>query len=343
MVQAQTSNRPVGIWLLSIAGLIFLMVLVGGVTRLTDSGLSITEWDPIMGAIPPLTDEGWDEAFRKYQEIPEYEYINKGMSLDEFKFIFFWEWFHRLLGRFIGLAFAVPFVFFLVTKRVERSLLPRLIGIFILGGLQGALGWYMVMSGLVDRVDVSQYRLTAHLGVAVVLFCASLWVAFELLYSERRTSQDVPAGLKRGVSLLTVLVFLQILAGGFVAGLDAGIGYNTWPLMDGAFFPDHLFASSGGPAIFEDMLTVQFDHRMLAYVVSVLAIGLAVWVMRSKALAEQTGMAVVVLSAVLLQVLLGILTLVLMVPLSLGVLHQGGALIVLGLLLYWMFVMRPAD
>ncbi|TNE37202.1 MAG: heme A synthase [Alphaproteobacteria bacterium] len=341
MVVSAKSERPIGLWLIGIAGLIFLMVLVGGITRLTDSGLSITEWDPIMGAIPPMTEEGWREAFEKYQEIPEYKYQNKGMSLEAFKGIFFWEWFHRLLGRLIGVAFAVPLVWFAVTKRISRALLPKLIGIFVLGGLQGGLGWYMVMSGLVDRVDVSQYRLTAHLGVAVAIYCACLWVAFGILFEERRHRLAPSAGLFRLVAGLVVLVFGQILLGGFVAGLDAGIGYNTWPLMEGDFIPPHLYASD--PCYlssFEDPLSVQFNHRMVAYLVSLYVLGLTLWIFADQHLTSHRPMVLSVLSVVVLQVVLGILTLVHVVPISLAALHQGGALVVLAVSLYWMFLTR---
>jgi cytochrome c oxidase assembly protein subunit 15 len=335
------SNRQIGIWLLGIAGLIFVMVLVGGITRLTDSGLSITEWDPIMGAVPPMSQEGWDEAFEKYQQIPEYKLVNKGMSLGEFKFIFFWEWFHRLLGRFIGLAFAIPFVYFLATRKVERALLPKLIGLFVLGGAQGALGWYMVMSGLVDRVDVSQYRLTAHLGVAVVLYLACLWVAYDLLHQPDGTRIRVPNKIYQGAIVLTILVFVQLLLGGFVAGLDAGIGYNTWPLMEGAFIPPHLFDMSPWySSAFEDPMTVQFDHRMLAYVITGFAGLLWFWARREGVPPRFMGLANVVLVTILLQVLLGILTLVFVIPLSLALLHQGGALVVLASTLYWVFIMN---
>ncbi len=335
------ADRQIGIWIFSIAGLIFLMVLVGGITRLTDSGLSITEWDPIMGALPPMSDAAWNDAFEKYKEIPEYKLINKGMSLEEFKFIFFWEWFHRLLGRFIGLAFAIPFLYFLLTRKIERRLTPKLAGIFVLGGAQGALGWYMVMSGLVDRVDVSQYRLTAHLGVAVILYVFCLWVAFGLLFKKRELpSAPQPSNRRAWAYGFASLVFLQILLGGLVAGLDAGIGYNTWPLMDGAFIPVGLLGEGTGLiGVFEHPKTVQFDHRMIAYLITILAAVL--WVVGRRGASGQVARTLDwVLIAVLAQVLLGILTLVFFVPLWLGVAHQGGALIVLGFSVYYVYLLR---
>lgn len=335
-------NRvQVGWWLLSVAGLIFLMVIVGGITRLTDSGLSITEWKPIMGALPPLTEAAWMDAFQKYQQIPEYILVNAGMSLAEFKFIFFWEWFHRLLGRFIGVAFAIPLVYFVLTRKIEKVMVPRLVLLFFLGGAQGALGWYMVMSGLVDRVDVSQYRLTAHLGFAVVLFLFSLWVAFGLLVPVEKLQKAPTGSLVNVVFGFTGLVFLQILLGGFVAGLDAGIGYNTWPLMDGALIPAGLYGeNSFAASAFANVMTVQFNHRMAAYLVLVFA-GVLYFLGQKAGLTRPQKRILDLLGlAVLAQVVLGILTLVYFVPLWLAAMHQGGALVVLGLSLFLAWLLR---
>ena len=227
----QIAARPyIQAWLLAVAGLVFAMVIVGGATRLTDSGLSITEWKPILGALPPLNQADWLEAFEKYKQIPEYQVINRGMELGEFKFIFWWEWSHRFLGRFIGLAFFVPMLAFWLTGRLESRLRAPLAGLFILGGLQGLMGWYMVMSGLAERVDVSQYRLAAHLTLAAFIFAGLIWVTLDI--SQRRTGR-----VKFGPLALIVLIVLQIFAGALVAGLDAGLTYNTWPLMDGDFIP----------------------------------------------------------------------------------------------------------
>jgi cytochrome c oxidase assembly protein subunit 15 len=305
-------------WLYAVAFLIFCMVIVGGATRLTDSGLSITEWQPLLGAIPPLTEADWLIALEKYRQIPEYQLINKGMSLDEFKFIYWWEWAHRFLGRFIGIAFFLPFVYFAATGALTLKMSIRFAALLVLGGLQGALGWYMVASGLVDRVDVSQYRLSAHLTLATVIFAAILWVAFGL-----NGKRHAPASSREWMALvLAGLVILQVAAGGFVAGLDAGMGYNTWPLMDGEVVPKGLFAME--PAwrnMFENAMTVQFNHRVLAYIIIVAAAGYAYVV--------QTREAALILAAVLLQVVFGIWTLLWQVPLWLGLVHQGGALIVL--------------
>lgn len=340
----ERNHAQVGWWLMSIAGLIFIMVMVGGITRLTDSGLSITEWKPLMGALPPLSEAAWFDAFEKYQKIPEYILVNAGMSLSEFKFIFFWEWFHRLLGRFIGVAFAVPLIFFLITRKIEKVMIPRLILLFILGGAQGALGWYMVMSGLVDRVDVSQYRLTAHLGFAVLLFVFSLWVAFGLLAPGERLEKAATGTMSTHALGFTGLVFAQILLGGFVAGLDAGIGYNTWPLMDGAIIPAGLYGESTFVAsMFENTMSVQFNHRMVAYLVVAAAAVLYVLGRKVPLTARQSKILNLLGVAVLAQVALGIFTLIFFVPLWLGVLHQGGALVVLGLALFYSYLLKAGQ
>jgi heme a synthase len=314
----QTTAMPyVRAWLLGVAALIFCMVIVGGATRLTDSGLSITEWKPLLGAIPPMTEAHWLEAFQKYQQIPEYQQINKGMTLQQFEFIYWWEWSHRFLGRVIGLAFFLPFAYFAVTGALNRATALRCGVLFILGGLQGALGWYMVASGLVDRVDVSQYRLAAHLSLATFIYGAILWVAFGL--GLRRHAPET--GRQWLALAIAALVLLQIAAGGFVAGLDAGFGYNTWPLIDGALVPKGLFAADPWwRNAFENALAVQFNHRMLAYVIFILVAFQAV-VARSQA-------SLVLLAGVLGQIALGVWTLLWVVPLWLGLAHQAGALIV---------------
>ncbi|MGE0006552.1 MAG: COX15/CtaA family protein [Parvibaculaceae bacterium] len=305
-------------WLWFAAFLVFAMVIVGGATRLTDSGLSITEWQPLLGAIPPLTEADWLLAFGKYKQIPQYSLVNQGMSLGEFKFIYWWEWTHRFLGRFIGLVMIAPFLVFWVTRRIERRLVPRLAGLIVLGGLQGALGWYMVKSGLVDRVDVSQYRLAAHLSFATVILGAIVWTALGIGDGRRHPPRS---GRDWAAVVLVGLVLTQIALGGFVAGLDAGMGYNTWPLMDGQWVPEGLTVME--PAwrnLFENAMTVQFDHRVMAYVVAVYA---AVHAFRVRSRAARA-----ILHAVLLQVVLGIWTLLMQVPLWLGLAHQAGAMIV---------------
>lgn len=312
--------RPVRLWLWAIALLTALMVIVGGATRLTDSGLSITEWRPVLGAVPPLTQEQWLAAFEKYKLIPEYQIQNRGMSLGEFKFIYWWEWAHRFLGRFIGLAFALPLLYFIITKRIARNMWPRFALIFILGGAQGALGWYMVSSGLVERIDVSQYRLAAHLTLAFAIFAAVVWTALTLS-SERRSLPVRGAGLALG---FLFLLFLQVGAGGFVAGLDAGNASYTWPQMNGSWLPDGMNTlTPPWRNAFENALAAQFNHRLLAYFVLALALFQA-WRVRS-------ANAVWLALAVVAQVMLGILTVILRVPLAVALLHQAGALAVLAL------------
>ncbi len=328
VTQQQLNAEPlIRGWLYFVAFLVFAMVIVGGATRLTDSGLSITEWLPILGAIPPLSDADWAVAFEKYKQIPEYKIINRGMSLDEFKFIYWWEWGHRFLGRFIGLAFAVPLAFFWLTGRIARDRLPGLIGLLVLGGLQGALGWYMVMSGLVERTDVSQYRLAAHLTLAAVIFAAIVWVA--LGYGRKRLR--LPPSV---IHFIIVLVFVQIAAGAFVAGIDAGMAYNTWPLMDGSIVPDGLAVMQ--PAwvnLFENALTVQFAHRMLAYLIALVVLAYTLSCMPGFH-GDERSSAVALLLITAVQIALGIWTLLAQVPISLGLLHQGGALVLLAVALY---------
>lgn len=315
--RSETAKPLVRNWLILIAFLIFAMVIVGGATRLTDSGLSITEWQPILGAIPPLNTADWQLAFQKYQQSSEFKLQNSSMDMAAFQFIYWWEWAHRLLGRLLGVVFLIPFVVFSMTGRLQRRMSPRLLFLFILGGAQGALGWYMVSSGLVDRVDVSQYRLAAHLSLAVMLFAAVVWVIISLSH-QHKLPKTFDAWF--AVALLA-LIFIQIAGGGFVAGMDAGMGYNTWPLMDGKWIPDNLFIIN--PAwlnVFENALTVQFTHRILAYIVLLVAI----W----HALRTFSMSAMFVVCAVFAQACLGILTLLLHVPLSFALAHQGTALVV---------------
>lgn len=319
-----TARRQIAIWLFGVAALIFAMVIVGGLTRLTESGLSITEWKPVMGALPPMSDAAWADAFEKYRQIPQYELVNKGMTLGDFKAIFWWEWSHRFLGRFIGFAFLVPFLWFLGTRRIERALAPQLAIMFVLGGLQGVLGWWMVKSGLSDRIDVSQYRLTAHLGLATLIYAYMVWVALGLW----REQAPVVAGrgLRRGAVLLAGLIFFQMLLGGFVAGLKAGYIYNTWPLIDGAFIPaDLFFVTPWWKNFFESQLTAQFDHRMVAYLVAI-ATAWHWWAVRHVEGASRSATWLAL--AVIAQIGLGIWALLWVVPIPLGAAHQAGALVV---------------
>ena len=323
------ANARISAWLFFMCALVMLMVIVGGATRLTDSGLSITEWKPVTGALPPLSEAHWLSEFEKYQRIPEYEQINFGMSLDEFKFIYWWEWGHRFLGRLIGFAFFVPFVFFLVSRQLSRGLAVKLFGLLLLGGLQGFMGWYMVKSGLSERVDVSQYRLAAHLSLAVILFALMAWIALDLRFRDR-AHEGVALRPKKpmatGAFLLTGAIFIQIILGAFVAGLRAGSTFNSWPLMDGQFFPAAYFSATPKFAdIFESVAAVQFNHRLWAYVTFAAAI-LFFLKARATPIMRYAGLLLFAVSA---QAILGIFTLVLHTPLWLGLLHQAGAILVL--------------
>jgi cytochrome c oxidase assembly protein subunit 15 len=322
-------DSAVRLWLFFVAGLVLAMITVGGATRLTDSGLSITEWKPILGAIPPLTDAHWQEAFAKYKEIPEYHLINKGMSLEAFKAIYWWEWGHRFLGRVIGLAFAIPFAAFWYLGALRPGYTKKFAGVLALGGLQGVIGWYMVMSGLVDRVDVSQYRLALHLTVAFVILAVIVWLAFELAIPEREAAAS--RGKLKTLPLLIVgAIFLQVVLGAFVASLKGGLVYNTWPTMGGALFPDDLMAVEPwwhNP--FENPVMAQFNHRLVAYAVVALVAVEAWRTFTSGPGREARISAGLLIAGVLGQAALGIWTLLQAVPVELGIAHQSCAAILL--------------
>jgi cytochrome c oxidase assembly protein subunit 15 len=321
-------RRAVRAWLLAVAALVFAMVLVGGATRLTESGLSIVEWQPVTGVLPPLSDAQWQAQFEKYQAIPQYQSLNPGMSLDAFKTIFWWEWSHRLLGRVIGAAFLLPFLWFLWRGRVAAPLRGRLWMIFGLGAFQGAVGWWMVASGLANRVEVSQYRLAFHLTLACVIYAALIWTAQG---SVAGSGPPAPRRLRAGAKLLLALVLLQIYLGALVAGLRAGLIYNTWPLIDGELVPAASQLFFGEPwwrNFFENPLTAQFDHRLVAYALWVTAIVHAVDVARTRRGAVVWS-AIALAAAVTLQAALGIMTLLEHAPLALALMHQTTAMVVL--------------
>ena len=327
---SERHRRQVAAWLFTCCVLLFAMIVVGGVTRLTHSGLSITEWQPIVGAIPPLDQAQWEDAFRKYQGTPEYRDVNAGMSLGEFKGIFWWEYAHRLLGRLIGVVFVAPLLFFVVARRIPAGYAGRLSAIFVLGAAQGALGWYMVKSGLVDDPHVSQFRLTAHLGVALLILAATWWVALSL-YDERRVSLHTPAqrSARRWALGVPVLVFMMALTGGLVAGIRAGFAYNTFPLMNGYIVPPEIMMLEPwwrNP--FWNMATVQFDHRVLAWTLAIV-IPIAWWKLtRTRGLPPRAHVGSHLLLGILMvQIGLGIATLVNVVPLHLAALHQAGAVL----------------
>jgi cytochrome c oxidase assembly protein subunit 15 len=307
------------------------MVVVGGVTRLTHSGLSIVEWQPIVGTLPPLSEPQWEEAFAKYRQTPEYRLVNHAMSLAEFRGIFWWEYFHRLLGRLIGVAFLAPLVWFVARRGIPRGYAGPLLGIFLLGALQGALGWYMVQSGLVDDPRVSQFRLTAHLALALAIFAAMLWVGLTLLHPQRFVPAEPASRSARAWALAApVLVFVMALSGGFVAGIRAGFAYNTFPLMNGDLVPPEiLMLEPWWKNLFWNMATVQFGHRALAWLLA-LVVPLLWWKLRSArdlpARARWGGH--LLLALVATQIALGIATLLLVVPVPLAAAHQAGAVLV---------------
>jgi len=325
------SQQQVGAWLLLCCTMLFILVVVGGITRLTHSGLSIVEWQPIVGTVPPLTSADWQALFLKYQQTPEYQKVNPGMTLDGFKGIFWLEYFHRLLGRLIGVAFFVPFVYFLWRRALALPLALKLGGIFALGALQGAMGWYMVKSGLVDDPRVSQYRLTAHLALAFAIYAAMLWVALDLLFPV--AGRSVPLqGLRRARRLawaVTALVIAMVVTGGFVAGIRAGYAYNTFPLMNGSWVPPEIFLIKPWYLnFFNNMATVQFDHRLVAWLLAFAVPWLWYETRRAGLPARTRLLTHLLLAAAALQIALGIATLLLAVPVALATAHQAGALAV---------------
>ena len=325
--QPDPAQRPVALWLLACCALVFAMVVVGGITRLTHSGLSIVEWQPLVGALPPLDEQQWEATFAKYRETPEYRLRNHDMTLEGFKGIFFWEYFHRLLGRLVGVVFFLPFLYFVARGRIRGRLAWKLGAIFLLGGLQGALGWYMVKSGLVDDPRVSPLRLAAHLGMAFLLFALMAWTALGLL--RPGATAKAPRGTRALSSALLGLVFVMVLSGALVAGIRAGFAYNTWPLMNGQVVPDEiLMIDPWWNNFVYNMATVQFDHRGIAYLVAALAV--VTWLaVRSRVTDAHARLwAHALVAAVAVQISLGIATLLLRVPVPLAAVHQAGAVIV---------------
>jgi cytochrome c oxidase assembly protein subunit 15 len=326
---ATRNRRQVRLWLGFVVFALFALVLVGGATRLTESGLSITEWKPIHGAVPPLSQAEWEEEFALYQQIPQYAERNSDMTLDGFKTIFWWEWAHRALARSIGVIFALPLAVLWLTGRIERRLKLPLLGILALGGFQGFVGWWMVSSGLVNRTDVSQYRLATHLIIACLIFSACLWI-LRGLSPQRSDAPPTRYSIVVAAAIAGMALF-QIYLGALVAGLDAGLSYNTWPLMDGSLIPGDLFVQS--PAwlnLFENPKTVQFVHRCGAYVLLALVVVHMIANLRLAPHTTHARRSVMLACLVVVQASIGIMTLVLQVPILWGVAHQAGALIVLG-------------
>ncbi len=336
-------NRAIGIWLLVLSAMVFVMVILGGLTRLTGSGLSMVEWNPIFGILPPLDHAEWERVFALYRESPEYRLVNPGMDLAGFQSIYWLEYFHRLFGRLIGVAFLVPFLAFLWRGMLGRDDLPRLLGMFLLGGLQGLIGWYMVKSGLVDNPHVSQYRLALHLLTGVLIYGYIYWTALHYLRGRTPASAASKAWPFR---LAVLLVFLTMGAGALVAGLKAGHAFNTFPKMAGQWVPDFLFPRSPWWInLFEDHATVQFQHRVLGLVTGLVLLSIAVLHYRTADAHARPWLTALGLMAVV-QPSLGIATLVFQVPIALASLHQAGALVLMTLALHLLHLARyphPAD
>jgi heme a synthase len=317
------------VWLVIVAGLVVATLVIGGATRLTESGLSIVEWKPVTGLVPPMSEAGWLSELEKYKAIPQYQIVNRGMTLAAFKTIYWWEWAHRLAARLAGAAFLLPFLWFLWRGWIAPRLRPRLWAIFALGALQGGVGWWMVASGLDKRIDVSQYRLALHLTIACVLYAAIVWTVARLSPPDRI---EVTGRVKLGAATLLGLVLIQIYLGALVAGLDAGLTYNTWPLIDGRLVPaaTELFADEPlWRNFFENRLTVQFDHRMIAYLLWAVAVAHAIDVARTTPARAVLTRAALLAGAVTLQAVVGIVTLLGQVPIGLAMLHQAMAIVVL--------------
>lgn len=328
------TTRPVSIWLAICCLMVYCMIMIGGITRLTQSGLSMVSWEPIMGAIPPLSEADWQQAFSDYQQFPEYQAVNRGMTLGEFKGIFWWEYIHRLLGRLIGVVFFIPMVFFAFTGRLKQSLLPACVGLFVLGGLQGLMGWYMVKSGLVNDPHVSQYRLVAHLSLAVLIYGLMVW----LLASQNKTPTTLPGqyrGKGCGLSrLVIVLVGLMIVSGGFMAGTHAGHIFNTFPKMGDNWIPGQLMAlSPWWRNFFENTVTIQFQHRIQAAITLACIAWFYLSMQSVPKSTTRTGLNWL-MGLALLQISLGITTLVLKVPVQVAAMHQGGAILLLTAAIY---------
>ena len=329
--QGLTYDRQIAYWLFFSAAVIFGMILLGGVTRLTNSGLSMVDWKPLMGMIPPMSEADWQHMFWKYQQFPEYQKINMGMSLGEFKSIFMYEYLHRMLGRLIGVIFIVPFLFFYFSKRIRAGLTPKLVLMLIGGGCQGLLGWYMVKSGLVDKPDVSQYRLSAHLGAAVLIYSFILWTAFGLVSPKAKQ----PVQLRTFAYSLSGLIFLMILSGGLVAGTKAGFAYPTWPLMGDSFIPPGLYSMA--PAwlsAFEDITTIQFNHRIFAYLIVALVLTFATKALKADIQGPARIGIFALVGFLVLQVSLGISTLIFYMPVPVAAAHQVGAVALLSASLF---------
>lgn len=337
------ARRAVAVWLIVCAAMVFAMAIIGAITRLTGSGLSMVEWRPLIGALPPLSETEWQRVFDLYRQSPEYRHVNAGMTLDDFKLIFFWEWFHRLWGRLIGLVFVVPFLWFWLRGRIPRPLLPKLVGLLALGGLQGVIGWWMVASGLVDRPAVSHYRLAVHLSLAFLIYALLLWVAWGLLEGRRERLPPTVGTVRRHGWAALALLSVTIVWGAMVAGIDAGLAYNSFPLMHGHLLPPEAWTLvPTWVNFFENTALVQFTHRWLGIATALTVLALWARVERAAVGPRVRRLARWAALAAVAQASLGIATLLLAVPLTIATLHQAGALGLLTVLLWLAFSLRRA-
>jgi cytochrome c oxidase assembly protein subunit 15 len=325
-------SQTVALWLIAVTAVVFCMIVVGGTTRLTGSGLSITEWKPVSGVLPPLSEADWRKGFALYQATPQYRQVNAGMTLAEFKSIFWWEWFHRLLGRLAGLVFALPFFVLLALRQIPGRLIWRCAMLLALGGLQGLVGWWMVQSGLESRVSVAPERLAAHLGLALILFCALILIAMEAWSGQARLRNANTGGWPAAATLFFAAVCFQALLGALVAGNQAGLIDNDWPLMNGYLFPPDYAKAGIWATLAHSQAAVQFNHRMMAYAVVIAAVGIAGAGLNSRVLMGQSrGLTLAVGVLAVFQALLGVVTLMTRVPLPLALCHQAGAAALLAL------------
>jgi len=336
------SRKRMITWLLCGCFLIFSMVVIGGITRLTGSGLSITEWNVVMGAVPPLNEQQWNDAFQKYQAIPQFQKINYNFTLNDFKKIFFWEYLHRLVGRLVGVVFILPFLYFLFTRQLDRSMIRKSVILFALGALQGFLGWFMVKSGLTERTSVSHYRLAIHLIAAFITFAFTLWFALELIYRNEKRGNMTPGNFSGRIRLLFACVIIQVIYGAFVAGLHAGKFANTFPTMDGEWIPSGIFSYQNTIVnFFENPVTVQFIHRLMA--ICIVLLSGWIWISLTGADVNRSQKKGVhfLLVAVSIQFLLGVFTLLSRVNITLASLHQVGAFLLFSSVIFLLFQFRP--
>lgn len=335
-------NKPLIVWLFSGCLLVFAMVVIGGITRLTESGLSIVEWNVIMGSVPPLNHQEWDQEFQKYQQSPEFKIVNSAFTIEDFKSIFWWEYLHRLLGRLVGIVFLIPFIYFYLKKQLDPTLIKKLVVIFLLGGLQGFLGWYMVSSGLVNNPHVSHFRLASHLLLAFFVCGFIFWVALDEM-NLPEINYTIKSGVRTFVILIFFVLMIQILFGAFTAGLDAGRIYNTWPDMEGSLVPETVpftIERDGISSLINNPGSIQFMHRMIAYLLSMIILGYFFYCRKQKLPNKIRSVNMIFYSLIILQIILGIFTVIYAVPVFLGVFHQLIAFCSMMVLIYLMHLLR---